>query len=65
MEKTPKVTGYPLSLARSRLEEAGFYVKLKKTLPPGGQPPGDNWRVLRQSKSGNQEIELLISLQSW
>jgi len=61
----PKVTAYPLSYALNKLDRAGYKAVLQKTLPPKAQEMETTWRVIRQKSLGNQEIELLISKQSW
>lgn len=59
----PQVIAYPLETAEERLREAGFEIKVTKTLPPGYREPSDiKYRVVRQRQSNDKIVELVVTI---
>ncbi len=61
-EEPPLYVAYPLEVAAERLKEAGFQVKVIKTLPPGYAESGSAvYRVIRQRLNHSNAVELTVT----
>ncbi len=59
----PQVIAYPLEKADERLKEAGYGLKVIKTLPPGYREPNDaSYRVVQQKLTADKLVELVVTI---